>query len=1007
MFDAGAAVGRLRLDTSGWTKNVTTAQVQAKTMKARLGELGQSARAMAIPFAVAGAAIALSMRKIREEAMHVEEAENLFVVSMGNMAEATREWSEELAQAIGMNANSIREQVATFNVMLGSMGLTEIGAATLSKEMTKLAYDMASFYNIDVQSAFDKIRGGITGEAEGLKRLGIVLLESTVQTYAWTHGIAASGQALTEQQKILARVGSLLDQTGKAQGDLARTADSATNQQRRLQESFLALRQELGKASAEASGPWYGAASRAMQAATAWAKENEQLAGTLTKVAAGTGYAMIGFAAITFAGPGLITVFHGIAVAAGVAWAAILGPTAAVVAALAAIGASAYVLRAEFKQHLYGMQADFQWLVNAIGKGLELLGVNFRECFGSIAKIARTTFNQILGGWMGVNETINSLLRHPTDLNAALDAGVAAAQKDYFGKITGYIKEDFKATWLDLKAIGAATAEQMRADMAGIFGKFPGAPKQTFGEQVGSWFGDAVTEYKLPSAEELNAFIAAGAGGVDKAGAAAAKSAETAAKQLVNTGKAAYLALVPVAGAVADITDRLTSLKAAGLVTDQTRSLLGADLWKQIEDLAPAAIRAIIDQVAALDPAIAKATESARKMAASVKADEILTAAQPHLVAFEQIRTDLEALKEAGRLTGETENIMFMEYWRQFGNMAPGEIQKLIDMLVEVGTIGAEAANQINMLLSMKTMGGGDDDKDSKNPLDAMLESTRKIGFELNQIAKTTGATVVSKIGQATNSISGFAQGIGSAVTAFKALKSDGEKSTTSTISGIASLTSGVMGAIGAVLSLGEAFGLFGKKGKEEITAVDKLMKGLEEVMNNMIDSFADAWVDFLETGKFEFKEFIDSILKDFARMTSRLAMQEIVGSLTGMSFSAKGNVFKAGNIVPFRAGGVVSQPTIFPMPKGRLGMMAEDSEEGIFPLRRNRSGELGVIGQAGGMVVNIFDERRSGERIKVEESRGRDGTRQLQITVRDTLESLAAEGGLTRTLRLAGIGAR
>jgi hypothetical protein len=181
----------------------------------------------ALAFAgISGAAVKL--------AMDAEESENLFVVSMGNMAKATREWSEEMSKALGLNAYEVRRMVSTFNVMLGSMGLGEKEAAKMSKQLTQLTYDMASFYNLKPEVAFLKLQSGISGEIEPLKRLGILVNENTIKTYALTKGIIGEKEQLSEIQKVQARYAVILEQTDKAQGDLARTAGSATNIMRSL-----------------------------------------------------------------------------------------------------------------------------------------------------------------------------------------------------------------------------------------------------------------------------------------------------------------------------------------------------------------------------------------------------------------------------------------------------------------------------------------------------------------------------------------------------------------------------------------------------------------------------------------------------------------------------------------------------------------------------------------------------------------------------------------------------
>lgn len=71
-----------------------------------------------------------------------------------------------------------------------------------------------------------------------------------------------------------------------------------------------------------------------------------------------------------------------------------------------------------------------------------------------------------------------------------------------------------------------------------------------------------------------------------------------------------------------------------------------------------------------------------------------------------------------------------------------------------------------------------------------------------------------------------------------------------------------------------------------------------------------------------------------------------IFDGMMGTSFFptfANGAAFRAGNVVPFAGGGIVSSPTFFPMSRGRTGLMGEAGPEAIMPLRRGPGGRLGV----------------------------------------------------------------
>lgn len=79
---------------------------------------------------------------------------------------------------------------------------------------------------------------------------------------------------------------------------------------------------------------------------------------------------------------------------------------------------------------------------------------------------------------------------------------------------------------------------------------------------------------------------------------------------------------------------------------------------------------------------------------------------------------------------------------------------------------------------------------------------------------------------------------------------------------------------------------------------------------------------------------------------------------------SAKGNVFK------FAGGGITSGPMKFPMARG-VGIAGEAGAEGIFPLRRNARGELGVMSSGGqrDVQINIYSSGGGQADVKKENS--------------------------------------
>lgn len=151
-------------------------------------------------------------------ASDVKESEHLFEFAMGEAADATREWSEELATALKRNQYEIRRTVAYFTSLLKGMAVGADKAAEMSRNMIELSYNFAALYNLRPEEMFEKLKSGLMGIPRSLKVIGIALSDTTVKMHALEHGIGASSGELTEQEKILARYNILMEHAARVQG---------------------------------------------------------------------------------------------------------------------------------------------------------------------------------------------------------------------------------------------------------------------------------------------------------------------------------------------------------------------------------------------------------------------------------------------------------------------------------------------------------------------------------------------------------------------------------------------------------------------------------------------------------------------------------------------------------------------------------------------------------------------------------------------------------------------
>lgn len=171
-------------------------------------------------------------------ASDLAEVQNVVDVTFGSSAAAIDSWSKECINAYGLNEVSAKRYAGTMGAMLKSSGLAGDAIVGMSQDMVGLAGDMASFYNLDLETAFEKIRSGISGETEPLKQLGINMSVANLEAFALSQGIETAYNEMTQAEQVMLRYNYLMNATADAQGDFARTSDSWANQTRLLSENW-------------------------------------------------------------------------------------------------------------------------------------------------------------------------------------------------------------------------------------------------------------------------------------------------------------------------------------------------------------------------------------------------------------------------------------------------------------------------------------------------------------------------------------------------------------------------------------------------------------------------------------------------------------------------------------------------------------------------------------------------------------------------------------------------
>ena len=175
------------------------------------------------------------------------ESLNKVRVSFGDSSKVVEDFAETTLKNFGIAEGSTLQMASLFGDMGTSLGLTQKEAATMGTTLVGVAGDLASFKDIGIDIAQTALAGIFTGETESLKKMGILITETTLKNSEYFKSLNKTWTSLTNVEKIQIRYNEILRQTTNAQGDYIETSEGFANQMRGLQETLKETGAELGK----------------------------------------------------------------------------------------------------------------------------------------------------------------------------------------------------------------------------------------------------------------------------------------------------------------------------------------------------------------------------------------------------------------------------------------------------------------------------------------------------------------------------------------------------------------------------------------------------------------------------------------------------------------------------------------------------------------------------------------------------------------------------------------
>jgi hypothetical protein len=214
-----------------------------------------------------GASIVGLAGKFVDMAGNAQEVRSKFNTLFRGMEDDARKWAVNFGNAVGRSTEEIQTHMSGLQDVFVPLGYARDDAMNLSKAVTQLAVDVASFSNAADADVIRDFTSAMVGNHETVRKYGIIISEARLEQEAYEQGLGKTYRQLSDLEKATLRFRIIQESSADAMGDAVRTADSYANQTKRLKANIAELGVELGDR-------LLPAASRALRGLNAWFQDN-------------------------------------------------------------------------------------------------------------------------------------------------------------------------------------------------------------------------------------------------------------------------------------------------------------------------------------------------------------------------------------------------------------------------------------------------------------------------------------------------------------------------------------------------------------------------------------------------------------------------------------------------------------------------------------------------------------------------------------------------------------
>lgn len=208
-------------------------------------KLRQIATSLGIVFSIRG--LANFTKEAINAGSELTEVQNIVDTIFPHMAEQVDHFAKTSITAMGLSEQQTKKYVGNLGAMLKSAGFAEEEAFIMSKNLTQLSADVASFRNLENDEVYTKFTSVISGQTKAMMGLGVNLTKTALADYALRKGYTKTFEQMSYNEKIMLRYQKVMEELDYASGDFIKTQKGWANQTRILSNLWLEFKTNIGQ----------------------------------------------------------------------------------------------------------------------------------------------------------------------------------------------------------------------------------------------------------------------------------------------------------------------------------------------------------------------------------------------------------------------------------------------------------------------------------------------------------------------------------------------------------------------------------------------------------------------------------------------------------------------------------------------------------------------------------------------------------------------------------------